>query len=93
MTEEDFYHYTSENGAAAILYSGKVRPSLSSSSRDASYGDGVYLTTLEPRLGRNTIAKNNWDGVARRQDHKMKFYSKIKLFSSSVRSITINSGL
>ena len=32
---------------------------------------GVYLTTLEPRLGRETVKNNNWDKVAGNVDMKL----------------------
>ena len=27
-------------------------------------GDGVFLTTLDPSLGKETVENNNWDGLA-----------------------------
>ena len=53
MTEEYFYHYTSEAAAKDIVLSGIISPSLAANG-DAAHGDGVYLTTLDPRLGRET---------------------------------------
>ena len=54
MAEEVFFHYTSIKAAYMIVYEGKI---------DAIYGEGVYLTTLEPRLGEETIKNNNWDDI------------------------------
>ena len=63
MTEEFFYHYTSKRAAKLIIYEGKISPSLKAN-RDAIHGEGVYLTTLDPKQGKQTIKNNNWDGVA-----------------------------
>jgi len=48
---------------------------------DAAHGDGVYLTTLEPSLGRDTVTANNWDGAggAVSQSDKMECYFEILL--------------
>ena len=62
MSEEVFYHYTDAESAQDIFLSGKICPSLFSQG-NAVHGDGVYLTTLEPRLGREVIANNNWGGL------------------------------
>ena len=67
MTEEFFYHYTTIQAAKVILLSGEILPSLAARG-DAAHGDGVYLTTLEPRLGRETVKNNNWDGLASSKD-------------------------
>jgi len=61
MTEEFFYHYTTKEAAKLIISDGKILPSLKAN-RDARYGEGVYLTTLEPGYGEATIKNNNWDG-------------------------------
>ena len=45
MTEEYFYHYTTQKAAKDIFLSGKILPSLAANG-DAAHGDGVYLTTL-----------------------------------------------
>ena len=63
MSEEYFYHYTTINAAKDIFLSGIIYPSEKNNNRDAIHGDGVYLTTLEPRLGREVVQKNNWDGM------------------------------
>ena len=41
----------------------------------AAFGDGVYLTMLEPQYGEGKIMKNNWDGAAVSRD-------KVELMSS-----------
>merc|ERR1712142_622543 len=84
MSEEYFYHYTNKSGAENIILSGKIRPSLKSNG-DAIHGDGVYLTTLDPNLGKDMVGKNNWDGVERSQDYKMECYFEILIPSSKVK--------
>ena len=49
--------------ARSIIFQGEILPSLGENG-DAIHGDGVYLTTLEPGQGEETIKNNNWDGVA-----------------------------
>eukprot|EP00092_Neocalanus_flemingeri_P064366 GFUD01078107.1.p2 GENE.GFUD01078107.1~~GFUD01078107.1.p2 ORF type:complete len:156 (-),score=23.60 GFUD01078107.1:220-687(-) len=78
MSEEFFYHYTTMAGAQAIFLSGKLCPSLAVNGT-AVHGDGVYLTMLDPRLGREQVGRNNWDGITRRQDQKMESYFEILL--------------
>ena len=84
MSEEYFYHYTSFRGAKDIFLSGEILPSLRANG-DAIHGDGVYLTTLDPKLGKYTVGRNNWDGVARNQDDKMECYFEILMPSTMVR--------
>lgn len=43
------YHYTDPAGLRGILASGKLHPSTAATSpRDVRYGDGQYLTDIEP---------------------------------------------
>ncbi len=43
------YHYTDQAGLRGILASGVLRPSTAASSpRDVRYGDGQYLTDIQP---------------------------------------------
>ena len=56
-----------------ILISGNILPSEEANG-DAAFGDGVYLTTMEPQYGMNTILKNNWDGAAVTMDKVEAFY-------------------
>ncbi|MBV9026900.1 MAG: hypothetical protein JO362_24590 [Streptomycetaceae bacterium] len=43
------YHYTNEQGYNNILKSGELKPSLKENNpKDARYGDGQYLTDVEP---------------------------------------------
>ena len=43
-----YWHYTSNNGAKAIMESGELRPSQQAVG-DAVYGDGVYATKMSPK--------------------------------------------
>ncbi|MFE9575344.1 putative T7SS-secreted protein [Nocardia sp. NPDC006044] len=48
-TPNSLYHYTNEQGHDAILDSQELRPSLREHNpKDARYGDGQYLTDIEP---------------------------------------------
>ena len=84
MSEQYFYHYTNLENAKDIFLEGKILPSLKSHG-DAVHGDGVYLTTLDPKLGKDTVGKNNWDGVARAPDDKMESYFEILMPSDNIR--------
>ena len=84
MSEQYFYHYTNLENSKDIFLEGKILPSLKSHG-DAVHGDGVYLTTLDPKLGKDTVGKNNWDGVARAPDDKMESYFEILMPSDNIR--------
>ncbi|WP_378741350.1 putative T7SS-secreted protein [Nocardia brasiliensis] len=48
-TPNSLYHYTNEQGHDAILETQELRPSLREHNpKDARYGDGQYLTDIEP---------------------------------------------
>ncbi len=53
------YHYTNEEGAAAIKKSKKIRKSVGAGA-DAAFGDGTYFTSLSPRNAASMIYHNNW---------------------------------
>ena len=84
MSHEYFYHYTSKDGAKGIVLSGKIAPSLRANG-DARYGDGVYLTTVDPSLGKEIVINNNWDGTARNSSKKMEQYFEIRIPSKKVQ--------
>ena len=85
MSEEYFYHYTSISAAKLIILAGKIRPSLEVNG-DAVHGNGVYLTTLEPGYGEETIKHNNWDGVARTKTDIEAFFEILIPSSKVVRA-------
>merc|ERR1712179_645918 len=86
---------TSKEAAKFIISEGEILPSLGDNG-DAIHGDGVYLTTLEPGLGEETIKNNNWDGVAATKNIEVFF--EIQMPSSNVvrakdtRDIQIHKG-
>jgi len=47
-----------------IVLEGVIVPSLIAEGDASPHGDGVYLTTLDPSYGMQTILNNNWDGAA-----------------------------
>ena len=56
------YHYTTKEGAAGIYDSRVLRQSTRRrNKKHARYGDGVYLTRLDPTSEMNTILWNNYD--------------------------------
>jgi len=84
MAEEFVYHYTSSVNAKCIFLSGEIKQSTRAGG-DAVHGDGVYLTTLEPSLGRDTVTANNWGGAAGAQKGKIECYFEILLPSVKLR--------
>ena len=84
MSYEIFYHYTTKDGAKRIVLSGRIKPSLKANGH-AVHGDGVYLTTVDPSLGKATVGNNNWDGVSRGSSDKLERYLEIRIPSSKVR--------
>ena len=53
------YHYTSKAGANGIQKSGNFRESIV-----GAYGNGVYMTALNPwNNSREHISYNNWAGT------------------------------
>ena len=76
MSEAYFYHYTTRDAAWNILREGKIVPSVAANG-DAVHGDGVYLTTLDPRQGEAAIKNNNWDGAAAVVGKKIEVYFEI----------------
>ena len=54
------YHYTSEEGHNTILRQKIIRQSKDFQ-KDCLYGDGVYLTTLNPEdFDKESLARNNY---------------------------------
>ena len=86
MTDEYFYHYTSAQSAKDIFLSGKILPSQARNG-DAVHGPGVFLTTLDPSLGKETVGKNNWDGVFGNKEENMECFFEILIPSNMVRSL------
>ena len=89
MSHEIFYHYTTKDRAKRIFISGRIKRSLAANG-DAIHGDGVYLTTVDPHLGKQTVLNNNWDGIARASTDKMECYFEIRIPSNNVRRANDN---
>ena len=85
MAEEFFYHYTSKEAAELIIFEGEILPSLESN-EDAVHGNRVYLTTLEPGYGEETIKNNNWDGLAKTMTDIEAFFEILIPSSKVVRA-------
>ena len=61
------YHYTSKQGLSSIKRDERIRASRevggSAPTRDCQYGEGVYLTRLDPNEhSKAEVAKNNYAG-------------------------------
>ena len=60
MAPWHLFHYTSEEREKIIRREGVIRRSWTSD-RDAMFGEGVYLTQMNPdEFEKDEIAKNNW---------------------------------
>jgi len=85
MSEEVFFHYTNKEAAIKTVLQGKILPSALAENSNAVHGDGVYLTTLEPRHGETTIKNNNYlDGVAANKTN-IEVHFEIMMPSSKVQ--------
>jgi len=75
------YHYTSDKGHARISSTGVIKQSQNFE-RDCVYGDGVYLTTLNPEdFDKAELAKNNYGGAWRKKlaDGRLDYYIEIEI--------------
>jgi len=81
------YHYTSEQGHKNIVTSGVIRQSQNFT-RDCVYGNGVYLTTLNPEdFSKADLAKNNYGGGWRKRlsDGRLDYYIEIEIPFSDLK--------
>ena len=74
-------HSSLARQCADIFLSGKILPSQARNG-DAVHGPGVYLTTLDPSLGKETVGKNNWDGVFGNKEENMECFFEILITNS-----------
>lgn len=59
---KELYHYTNRTGYEKISEEHKIKGSTDRS-RDVAFGEGIYLTSLNPKDNdKPWIAENNWDG-------------------------------
>ena len=62
MSYITLYHYTDESGMRGIQDLREIKQS-GMVGVDAVFGEGVYLTSLNPEQhSKKTIAQNNWNG-------------------------------
>lgn len=75
------YHYTNQESLAKIKRSKYIRQSKNFE-RDCVYGDGVYLTSLNPKdWDKADLAKNNYGGgwKKRLEDGRLDCYVEIEI--------------
>ncbi|XP_076089482.1 uncharacterized protein LOC143059806 [Mytilus galloprovincialis] len=60
------YHHTTREGAKAIFESGRIKQTHASQG-DARFGTGTYVTRMGPRVPKDKVAKNNYDGRWKKQ--------------------------
>ena len=76
------YHYTDASGHAEINRTKVIRLSQRGQQRDGIFGDGVYLTTLDPHdHNKEEIARNNWNNGWRANLGKSDYYIEIEMSS------------
>ena len=81
------YHYTSAEAHDQIRAGGVIKQSQNSE-RDCCYGDGVYLTTIDPHhFAKEDIAKNNYGGGwrARLAAGKLDYYVELEIPYSDLK--------
>ena len=71
------YHYTSKSSAEKIKQQEVIKAS-DPDGPDAKFGEGVYLTSFGPEMGKDFLNKNNWGG-RRKINRKLEAYVKIKM--------------
>lgn len=67
------YHYTDANGLEGIAKNNVIRQSVGANKNDdAVFGDGAYLTSKPPEIGKFAVAENNWDDSKRMTENAIK---------------------
>ena len=85
------YHYTDAKGIAEIKRTHVIRCSLGDQ-RDGIFGDGVYLTSLNPEdHDKEEIARNNWNNGWEGNLGKTEYYIEIEIPRSDENLKKINS--
>ena len=75
------YHYTNQQGYDQIVRSKTIRQSQNFE-KDCLYGDGVYLTTMNPQeFSKEDLARNNWGGAwkKRMSAGRLDYYIEIEI--------------
>lgn len=78
-----YYHYTDEDSLESIIESGKIRKSETRRG-DAAYGEGVYLTMIDPLQSKEDILRNNYRKQRRSVKEKADAVIRIKIKCSAV---------
>jgi len=80
------YHYTDVDGAKNIIRVGKILASLKTMANvDGAYGNGVYLTNLDPETSsKQQIALNNWTNTSESTMKKLKNYFVLDIPASEI---------
>ena len=80
------YHYTNKQGLASIKREERIKASRqeggSAPTRDCQYGEGVYLTRLDPdQHSKAELAKNNYGGgwQSRMDDGNVDCYVEVEM--------------
>ena len=85
------YHYTDAKGWAEIERTHVIRCSRGDQ-RDGIFGDGVYLTSLNPKdPDKEDIARNNWNNGWEGNLGKTEYYIEIEIPPSDGNLKKINS--
>ena len=86
------YHYTDASGHAEIKRTKVIRRSQQGQQRDGIFGDGVYLTSLDPHdHNKEEIARNNWNNGWRGNLDKTGYYIEIEMSSLDNDLVEANS--
>ena len=90
MSYETFYHYTNYHGALGILKERRIRKTTYSGTfDDATHGEGVYLTKVDPSNPQGVIGHALWWGSgagpkATVTDGKADYVFRINILRGSV---------
>ena len=86
------YHYTDASGHATIRRTKVIRCSRRGQQVDGIFGEGVYLTSLNPKdHDKEEIAKNNWNNGWNGNLDKTDYYFEIDIPPSDRNLRPVNS--
>ena len=89
------YHYTDASGHATIRRTNVIRCSRRGEQIDGIFGEGVYLTSLNPNdHDKEEIAKNNWNNGWKGNLNKTDYYFEIDIPRShrDLREVDLRDG-
>ena len=84
------YHYTSKKNADKIEEQEVIKAS-DPDGPDAKYGEGVYLTSYGPEMGKAFLNKNNWGGRVKIKK-KLEAYVRIEMDEDDPDLIVVSQG-